>query len=242
MCAVFGFVARRNRPVSLRALATIVLGNVNRGQHAFGFAWLDSRGRLRAYKQRGRLTDHLALLHFLRDARMLIGHLRWATHGSPDDNINNHPHPADGGWIVHNGMIHNYRQLVRANRLCPVSECDSEALGLLIERSSGDTLLRRCADTVESADGGLCMLGLWSRPATLVVARRGNPLSMSHTTEGVYLATLPAGLPGKVFNVADDSIRTLTQRSGSIRTRLIDLAPAEPIGGLYDAMGNYAGG
>jgi hypothetical protein len=94
------------------------------------------RGRLRAYKQcrpahrspgvlamaRGRADAHRAPA--LRDARRRGEH-----------NINNHPHPADGGWIVHNGVVRNYERLVRDRRLCPVSECDSEVLGLLIERS-----------------------------------------------------------------------------------------------------------
>jgi hypothetical protein len=48
-----------------------------------------------------RVSDHLGLLQMAADARMLIGHCRWATQGDPADNINNHPHAADGGWIVH---------------------------------------------------------------------------------------------------------------------------------------------
>jgi hypothetical protein len=38
--------------------------------------------------------------------------------------INNHPHPADGGRIVHNGQVRDYRGLVEAFGLHPVSTCD----------------------------------------------------------------------------------------------------------------------
>src|SRR5689334_17088742 len=131
MCAIFGFISRGKSTVSLESLARIVRGNVNRGPHAFGFAWITGDGRLHSFKQSGRLTDHLGVLNMTRGARMLIGHLRYATHGDPAANINNQPHPADGGWLVHNGVIRNYESLVTRHHLWTNSECDSEVLGLL---------------------------------------------------------------------------------------------------------------
>ena len=80
-----------------------------------------------------------------RNARMLVGHCRWATHGDPRNNLNNHPHPADGGWIVHNGVVHNHEDLRRRVRPLAVTECDSEVLGLLIEAST-----RHAADAMRS--------------------------------------------------------------------------------------------
>ena len=175
MCAIFGFIARDEKKPSIRTLGQIVRGNVQRGPHAFGLSWIDSKGRLRMYKQTGRLTDHLGILAMARDARMLIGHLRWATHGDFRNNLNNHPHSADGGWIVHNGIVDNYRELLDSRDLMPVIECDSEALGLLIEQEAG-TLLQRASKAVRATDGLLAMLGLWARPGTMLAVRRGNPL------------------------------------------------------------------
>ena len=43
-----------------------------------------------------------------RGATIVVGHCRWATHGAPADNRNNHPHPAGRGWLVHNGVVHNH--------------------------------------------------------------------------------------------------------------------------------------
>ncbi len=243
MCAIFGYVSRSKSGPSVKALASIASANINRGPHSFGFAWLDAAGRLRCYKQAGRLTDHLPLLAMLKDARMLIGHLRYATHGLPSDNINNHPHPADGGWLVHNGVIRNYERLLEREGLLPVSECDSEVLGLLLERSDGKSLVRRAAESVESTDGALAMLGLWSRPQTLIVARRGNPLQMSDTPDGIYLAT--SGLPGKSQSLRDDTIRVFTRPTkGGVKCRTIKLnEPSETFSaGLYDEAGEYRGG
>ena len=140
------------------------------------------------------------------DAKMLIGHCRFATQGDPANNLNNHPHPVDGGWLVHNGVIHNYQSLLDWHNLYPNTQCDSEVLGLLIERAEG-TLLERCLEAVnEVGRGDLVMLGLWARPHRMIVARRNNPLSVGKTTVGRYYASLPDKLPGKVSTVKNFSV------------------------------------
>ena len=236
MCSIFGFIARRDdASPSARALQAIVRGNIGRGPHAFGFAWIDRRGRLCMYKQTGRLTDDLGVLALARDAKMLVGHLRYATHGDASENINNHPHPADGGWIVHNGVVRNYRELVAGLGLLTVSECDSEVLGRLLELSEAKTLAARAAAAVRQTEGSLAMLGLWARPATMIAARRGNPLHYSSAAEGMYLATLPAGLPGiKVESVADDRVLQISRRAGriSISTTKLPTPPRDLSDGL----------
>jgi glucosamine 6-phosphate synthetase-like amidotransferase/phosphosugar isomerase protein len=232
MCAIFGFIAKADRSPRIETLAAIARGNIVRGPHAFGFAWIDDHGRLHCYKQTGRVTDHLGVLALARNARMLVGHLRYATHGDYTDNINNHPHPADGGWLVHNGVVHNYRDLVREKRLWPVSECDSEALGLLIERASG-TLRERTAKAIKLTDGNLAMLGLWSRPATMIAARRGNPLHTAEASEGLYLATLASGLPGRPREVADNRVLQLTRWHGRVAARTTELPRREAVGSAW---------
>jgi glucosamine 6-phosphate synthetase-like amidotransferase/phosphosugar isomerase protein len=173
------------------------------------------------YKQTGRVSDHLGLLTLAADARMLIGHCRFATQGDPAHNINNHPHPADGGWIVHNGQIREYDKLVNAHDLYPVSACDSEVLGLLVEQGEGN-VLDRCRAAVQTCAGDdkgslfdnspLVLLGLWPRPDRLVAIRRGNPLHYGKTEHGFYLASLATGLPGEVFAVKDHTARMFTRK------------------------------
>ena len=223
MCGVFGFVSRDGGTVNLQVLGRIAEATERRGPHAFGFAWIDRRGRLKCYKQTGRVSDYLGLLALAADARMLVGHCRFATQGSPDDNINNHPHPADGGWIVHNGQIRAYRELVDAFDLNPVSACDSEVLGLLVEQAEGN-VLDRCRAAVRAvaperetgllfdAPQPLVLLGLWPRPDRLVAVRQGNPLHVSRTEQGYYLASLAEGLPGPVQVLKDNTACLFTRK------------------------------
>lgn len=120
----------------------------------------------------------------------LIGHLRWATHGDPSDNITNHPHPCDGGWMVHNGVVRNHLELEVKHELLPSGECDSEILARLAEEIGGVNYLERASRAVEVSTGNCVTLSLWARPrVSLVAVRRGNPLAAIESKEGTYLAT-----------------------------------------------------
>ena len=203
MCGVFGFVAKDNGPLNLTILERIAKATERRGPHAWGMAWISKDGKMRMYKQTGRIKDCLGLLAMAKDATMLIGHTRWATQGDPENNLNNHPHPSDGGWIVHNGVIPNFRSIIKQHKLHPTTECDSEVLGLLVETLQGN-LVSRCADAANIASGrDLVMLGLW-KPGKLVAVRSGNPLHCGETGRGYYLASLADGLPGDVSELADN--------------------------------------
>jgi len=224
MCAIFGFVARGVSNPDLNTLGKIVRANIHRGQHAFGLAWIDRQGRLHSYKQQGRLTDRMGVLALARGARIIIGHLRHATHGEPSDNINNHPHPCDGGWMVHNGVVSNYEGLVEYHDLTPTSECDSEVIAQLIEYSDGDGIMDRCVRAVRYTRGNLAIMGLW-KPGVLIAVRRGNPLHWSDNTDGTYLATLAGSLPGKVHEVDDNSAVKITFTGGTRNVRFQAFKP-----------------
>lgn len=211
MCGVFGFAAYNGVGPNMKRLRSIAVNTMSRGPHAFGFSWIDGNGRLRMYKRVGRIVDHLDTLELAADAKFLIGHCRYATHGNPSSNINNHPHPADGGWIVHNGQIGHYRTIAERNGFEPVTDCDSEVLGMLIEGGQGGLLERCTAAVLESHRTPLVMMGLWSRPARMIVARLGNPLAIGRCKhDRFYFASYADKLPGAVSEIEDGTIMEFT--------------------------------
>ena len=213
MCGVIGFIGKTNK--STLDIGTIANAAIKteaaRGGHAFGWAWIDTRGVLRSYKQPGKLANHMRALDMLNGAVAMIGHFRWATHGSVVMNENNHPHPVDGGWLVHNGVLREYQSLSRGY-MGLNSRCDSEMLARLVEDSRGATPGVRVKNAIDNAVGGcdspLAILALW-KPGSLVAARRGNPLAWVTHAEGIYLASLKEHLCGRAEDVPDETVVTI---------------------------------
>jgi len=229
MCGVFGFIADGDQGPNMQRLSAMATATERRGQHAFGMAWIDAAGRLRMFKQAGRISDHLGILNMAADARVLVGHCRYSTSGPASRNDNNHPHPADSGWYVHNGVVDNYAELVDEHELHPMTDCDSEALGLMLERSTTASLLDRCAEVslAVRATAGLAMVGLW-KPGRLVIVKRGKPLSMGTAATGTYFGSTTGGLPKDAAPLRDWTARLMTwQRDGEPKVRVVELEPRE---------------
>jgi glucosamine--fructose-6-phosphate aminotransferase (isomerizing) len=216
MCGIFGFITNKGEGPDIKRLRRIALVTQTRGAHAFGLAWLEQGGRIETFKCPGPASSHLDELERCRNAIVMVGHCRFATHGLPSDNRNNHPHVAGAGYIVHNGVIHNHQHLVRHYGLHQRSHCDSEALGLLMTRCPG-TIAQRSAWVAGQVEGDLALLGIWRMPARILVCRRGRPLHFGHGRDGYYFASLPEGLPGEVKSVADHSTRVLAYEHGELR-------------------------
>jgi glucosamine 6-phosphate synthetase-like amidotransferase/phosphosugar isomerase protein len=225
MCGVFGFVAKNDSRPDMARLIRIAQATEARGRHAFGFAWVDSAGHLKMFKQTGKISDGIGLLKMASDARMLIGHCRYATDGDPRYNINNHPHPIDGGWFVHNGVVSQYDAIVRQYELHCISHCDSEVIGQLYETSEGpavDRLIDACHTATTSP---LVVLSLWKNPRRLIALRAGNPLELGETKNAWYFASLADGLPRPYmvrdntaleFNVNKSGVAAMTAYDASL--------------------------
>ena len=224
MCGVFGAIMSPGERIDLHRVRMMARSTETRGPDAFGFAWVDDCDRLHRFKSPGRITENMHQLDQLADAKMFIGHCRFATHGDPESNENNHPHSVDGGWMVHNGVVRNAKTLASEISLSPVSDCDSELLGLLIEDLPG-TLMDRTAGAVNRSLGELAVLGLWSRPQRMLIAKRGKPLVWQRSKEhGIYLASLPDCLTSPT-NVKDNHLFCLVRKSFGIQISQRELKP-----------------
>lgn len=216
MCGIFGFITNAGEGPDIRRLRRLAVITQTRGAHAFGLAWVDADGRLEAFKRPGPASDHLDELERCRDAVAMVGHCRYATHGSPLNNRNNHPHAAGSGWLVHNGVVHNHAGLAVRHGLCTRTQCDSEVLALLMAKGRG-SVSQRSAWVANQAAGDLALLGLWRNPTRLLVARRGRPLHFAQARDGYYFASLAVGLPGQPQAVFDGSTRVVIYDASGLR-------------------------
>lgn len=229
MCGLFGFVATdASYGPEMALLKEIAINTETRGDHSFGFAWLDDQNRLRSYKQVGAISDNLPRLRMVRGASMIIGHCRWASRGAINYR-NAHPFPCDGGWVMHNGTIGHSDTLNRRYKLSPQTECDSETIAMLMEHFRG-TLVERVTSTIDQcATSSFAMLGLWKSPGRLVIGRAGNPLHIAKTDAGYYFASLPDALPRGATSIKNHSVMLFSRQGGMTRVRSVNLARSESL-------------
>jgi len=130
-----------------------------------------------------------------------IAHTRWATHGPPTE-ANAHPHH-DGEkklFLVHNGIIENYRELrdeLSAQGRIFYSDTDTEVLAQYIASflSPNVTLeeaVRKALAKVRGTYGIAVMEG--KDAEEVVVARMGSPLVIGITPHGHVVASDPSAL------------------------------------------------
>jgi glucosamine--fructose-6-phosphate aminotransferase (isomerizing) len=131
MCGIIGYIGSK-------PCVDIVFDGLKRleyrGYDSAGIAVLHD-GQIVTSKESGKLENLRPLLAQLpREARIGIGHTRWATHGLPTRD-NAHPHVSERLALIHNGIIENYKELkaeLQAKGVRFRSETDTEVVAHLI--------------------------------------------------------------------------------------------------------------
>lgn len=185
MCGIMGYVRTKNGGGATAAkrqemLEALLLGIESRGPHATGIGMMSDqitlygKAPVRAkYFLMGEAWEKAMSLR----PRLLIGHARWATNGSPKVNSNNHPHVSKNHhWmIVHNGIIRDKVEGVETT-----TECDSEVVLRLLE-SHG------VQETVKIMNGfkssSYAILALDTRTKTLYAWRNSSPCVVADLSE-----------------------------------------------------------
>ncbi|MCK5211289.1 glutamine--fructose-6-phosphate transaminase (isomerizing) [Candidatus Parcubacteria bacterium] len=177
MCGIVAYIGKNKAlPILLDGLKRLEY----RGYDSAGIAVLNSG--VHSIKSVGKikaLEEKLDSKKF--SGKIGIAHTRWATHGEPTE-INAHPHSGDQGkfWVVHNGIIENYRTL--KDKLIQKghnfkSQTDTEVIAHLLEDFYKDNITDALISTLKLLKGtyGLAVI-CKDEPDKLLVARNGSPL------------------------------------------------------------------
>ncbi len=128
-----------------------------------------------------------------------IGHTRWATHGVPSEE-NAHPHKAGDVYLVHNGIIENYKELkaeLKDHEF--ISQTDSEVLAALVDSfyDHETSLESAVTQALQVVDGTYGIAVISTRePGKIVVARSGSPLIIGVGKHEVVIASDASALIG----------------------------------------------
>ncbi|MBR6166099.1 glutamine--fructose-6-phosphate transaminase (isomerizing) [Candidatus Saccharibacteria bacterium] len=177
MCGIVGYVGKKSaQEVLVNGLKRLEY----RGYDSAGIATLDDDNEAHLARSVGKIAELSKVLDKEPQTGHLgIGHTRWATHGGVTE-TNAHPHHVGRIYLVHNGIIENYKELkAKLSSYDFASDTDTEVLAALIDSNYKDDVSLK--DAV--AKSLKCIRGTYGiavfspdEPGTIVVARLGSPL------------------------------------------------------------------
>ena len=190
MCGIIGI--NSNKPVSATIINSLKKLEY-RGYDSAGIATLYS-GLINEVKSEGRV-DNLEKNSLVKsmEGTIGIGHVRWATHGSPNT-INAHPHSSQNVSVVHNGIIENSTLLKKflVNKGHKFkSQTDTEVIvHLITEHSKTENIVDSVKKTLKALHGSFALGIIFKdQPDLIVGARRGSPLAVGYGPNENYLGS-----------------------------------------------------
>ncbi|MGJ0316166.1 glutamine--fructose-6-phosphate transaminase (isomerizing) [Aliarcobacter cryaerophilus] len=152
-----------------------------------------------------------------------IGHTRWATHGKPTE-VNAHPHLGEYSYVVHNGIIENYKELKDGLTSLGhnfVSQTDTEVIVHLFEHYNNklNDAKKAFQETIKRLEGAYAILLITKKdPEKIFFYKLGSPMIVGHGIEKdeVLFASSDSALIGLANDVVylDDKIGGVASRDG----------------------------
>lgn len=135
MCGIVGYIGEKEKK-------SIILNGLKeleyRGYDSAGMAVMDENLKIDCFKAVGKIKNlEEKTKNFTSNSKgVAIGHTRWATHGKPTE-INAHPHLGEYSFVIHNGIIENYKELkdeLENDGVKFLSQTDTEVIVKLFEK------------------------------------------------------------------------------------------------------------
>ncbi len=198
MCGIVGYIGHKS-------VQDVLVGGLKRleyrGYDSAGIVLLDEAGEATRLRAVGKVAELSKLMTDKTSSAVTgIGHTRWATHGEPSES-NAHPHKAGDVYLVHNGIIENYKEIKATLGSHEFeSETDTEVLAALIDElyQREDVQLEDAVtQALKIVKGTYGIAVVSSRdPGKVVVARAGSPLIIGVADNETFIASDASALVG----------------------------------------------
>ncbi len=223
MCGIVGYVGNKNaQDFLISGLKRLEY----RGYDSAGIVTLSEEKEATLLRAKGKIINlESKVARSKRADHIGIGHTRWATHGEPSEG-NAHPHRAGKIYLVHNGIIENYKELkAKLTKHKFVSQTDTEVLVALINSFYKDgevNLTDAVVQALKLVQGtyGIAVVST-DNPDEIVVARAGSPLVIGVGHDETLIASDASALVGhtkQAIYLNDGEIATITKNSVEIKT------------------------
>lgn len=221
MCGIVGYIGKYDTTkILLDGLKELEY----RGYDSAGIAVLNGN-EIDVFKAVGKLVNLEEKVNESNKDRynLGIGHTRWATHGKPTE-VNAHPHLGEYSYVVHNGIIENYKEL--KDELTSlghnfVSQTDTEVIVHLFEHYNNklNDAKKAFQETIKRLEGAYAILLITKKePEKIFFYKLGSPMIVGHGIEKdeVLFASSDSALIGLASDVVylDDKIGGVASRDG----------------------------
>ncbi len=246
MCGIIGYAGDSD------VVSVLLKGLTNleyRGYDSAGIA-LQDNNEIKIYKTLGKLINLKNELEKnkseLKHPTSGIGHIRWATHGTPSL-VNAHPHTCSCGKlvVVHNGIIENYKELREEliEKGCNFrSQTDTETIAHLIADEYAQTkdVEKAVRNAMKKLQGAYAICVMHKDVPNLIVGARKNapllvglgegenfiasdtPAIIEYTKKTIYLED------NEIASITKDKVR-ITNIEGKEVVKKAEILPWEPI-------------
>ena len=190
MCGIIGIASDKKVSTNIvNALKKLEY----RGYDSAGLATI-ANGEINEKKCSGRVEKlEKILFQSPNEGNLGIGHVRWATHGVPNE-VNAHPHSSEIVSVVHNGIIENSDQLKKEFEKSGTtfkSQTDTEVITVLLtEKLKKLEPLKAVFETIDMLKGSFALGIIFRNHKEFVIgARRGSPLAVGYSNNENYLGS-----------------------------------------------------
>ena len=190
MCGIIGIAS--NKSVSINIINALKKLEY-RGYDSAGLATI-ANGKINEKKCPGRVEKlEKILFQNPSEGNLGIGHVRWATHGVPNE-VNAHPHSSEIVSVVHNGIIENSNELkkdLEKSGKVFKSQTDTEVITVLLtEKLKKLDPLNAVFETLDILKGSFALGIIFKNYKDFVIdARRGSPLAVGYSNNENYLGS-----------------------------------------------------
>ncbi len=239
MCGIVGITS--NKPVTSSIINSLRKLEY-RGYDSAGIATL-YKGLIDEVKCEGRV-DNLEknLVNKNLQGNVGIGHVRWATHGVPNQ-VNAHPHSSERVSIVHNGIIENStllkKHLIRKGHNFK-SQTDTEVIvHLITEYLKKNDLQNSILKMLKRIHGSFALGIIFKdQPDLIVGARRGSPLAVGYGPKENYLGSDSYALKsmtnkisylndGEFCILRKDHVEFFDENGNKVNKKILELSSSE---------------
>ena len=212
MCGIVGYIGKNDAgEIILNGLKKLEY----RGYDSFGVCVIND-GNAVLFKKVGKISDQK---EFDYKGNTAIGHCRWATTGRVCEK-NAHPHEYKGIYVVHNGIVENYKELkedlIKKGHEF-TSDTDTEVIAHLIYEEFENNLEDAVQKAIKKIIGsyGIAVISTLDKDK-IVIAKMSSPIIIGISEDGYIVASDASAIieHTKKIIILDDGEMAVLRKDG----------------------------